>query len=185
MPVLVVPVLVVPVLVVPVLVVGVAVGLKLTEKVKPAGTWLTLRPCEKDELDGFDRPGGKAMAGVARPVMLAVPDTEAEPDVLPLIATALMVADAGVPACALASAVRSLRSTSAETPLRSSCTAFVNCWLLGSVWRIDSYSAVTRRPEAVAARGLATSAARAAWPAPESNTRSSKHEADSGREGMQ
>jgi hypothetical protein len=113
-------------------------------------------------------------AGVAP---LAAPDRSAR------IATALVAAGVCGLDCVLASAVRSFRSVFAVTPPRSLWTQFVNCWLVGAVLRIDSNSAVTRWPVAVWARGLATSAAWALWPTPESNTRSSRRDAAAGIDG--
>jgi hypothetical protein len=113
-------------------------GSKLMVKLIPAGICLTLRPVAATaELS----PSGKTAAALARPVMFAAPDAEVGE---PPLTTTFMETDAGMPARAFASAVRSLRSTLAPTPLRSACTQCVNCWPVGAVWRIDSNCAVTR-----------------------------------------
>ena len=87
---------------------------------------------------------------------------------------------AAVMAYARASTLRSLRSTLTLTPPCSLWTHRFNWVLVGLVPRMDSNVAMTRRPAGVSARGLVTSA----WAfAPESSTRSSRHEADVATDG--
>jgi hypothetical protein len=119
------------------------------------------------------------------PVAVDLVEVIAPADESPLMTTPFMEGWARAPWCARASAVRSLRRAATPIPLRISRTNRVSWAPVGLVWRIDSNRLVTSLPALVSAGFWAISAACALPPAAESSTRSSRHEANSGRDGMQ
>jgi hypothetical protein len=141
----------------------------------PAGTCVivpVVRTIGWTDMVGPGIPAGNVADELTLPVALEALAATFEVEVAGVLLMTVTVT--GAAARPSAWAVRSLRKALALTPPRSLCAHWVNCWLLGAVWRIDSNSEVTFRPAAVSARGLATSAS---CPAPESRTRSSRHDA--------
>ena len=117
---------------------GVAPGLRLTERLIPAGICRTLRPCDAAaEFVWFAR----IAAMPERPVLVAAIDADAD-GLLPI--TTVMGTDAGGARSSPRLGREVLARVLAPTPLRRAWTQCVNCWPVGSVWRIDSNSAVTR-----------------------------------------